>query len=303
MSDDNHSQDLSLDAIFSRLRKEKDGKRKDTCMPFKFLDSYTLEDRNIFFGREKEIEAIFRMLYSGKLILVYGKSGTGKSSIVNCGLLSRIPREDIFSINIRCGRKAHGNFISGIKKFSGNGSGNSSSDAVEILEDIFFEQSKPITLILDQFEEIFVLSRKNERQKLVSDLSRILKSRLKINIVLVIREEFFANLTEFEPDIPGLYDHRIRIERMSRSSALKVITEPCKVCEVGIEDGLPEKVLDQLLGTSEGLELTWLQILMDKLYRMANERDEEAPVIRHEDLEKLGRMGNVLSDFPDPRAL
>jgi len=299
MSEDKHSQDLSLDAIFSRLRKEKEGKRQDVCVPFKFLDSYTLEDRNIFFGREKEIEEIFRMLYSGKLILVYGRSGTGKSSIVNCGLLSRIPREDIFSINIRCGRKAHGNFISGIKKFASHGTSNGSSDAVEILEDIFFEQSKPITLILDQFEEIFVLSNKNERQKLVADLSQILKSRLKINIVLVIREEFFANLTEFEPDIPSLYDHRIRIERMSRSSALKVITEPCRVCEVGIEDGLPEKILDQLAIQSEGLELTWLQILMDKLYRVAVERDEKKPVIKHEDLETLGRMGNVLSDFLD----
>ena len=95
MSEDKHSQDLSLDAIFSRLRKDKEGKGKDASVPFKFLDSYTVEDRNIFFGREKEIEEIFRMLYSGKLILVYGRSGTGKSSIVNCGLLSRIPREDI----------------------------------------------------------------------------------------------------------------------------------------------------------------------------------------------------------------
>jgi len=299
MSEDKHSQDLSLDAIFSRLRKDKEGKGKDACVPFKFLDSYTVEDRSIFFGREKEIEEIFRMLYSGKLILVYGRSGTGKSSIVNCGLLSRIPREDIFSINIRCGRKAHGNFISGIRKFSGNSSSNGSNDAVEILEDIFFEHSKPITLIFDQFEEVFVLSNKKERQKLADDLSQIMKSRLKINIVLVIREEFFANLTEFEPDIPGLYDHRIRIERMSRSSALKVITEPCRVCEVGIEDGLPEKVLDQLVGQSEGLELTWLQILMDKLYRIAVSRDEEKPLIKKEDLEELGRMGNVLSDFLD----
>lgn len=295
MSEDNHSEDLSLDAIFSRLRKDKEGKRKDACVPFKFLDSYTLEDKNIFFGREKEIEDIFRMLYSGKLILVYGRSGTGKSSIVNCGLLSRIPQEDIFSIKIRSGSKAHSNFVSGIKKYSSNGSNN----AVEILEDIFFEQSKPITLIFDQFEEIFVLSGKKERQKLVDELSQILKSKLKINIVLVIREEFLANLTEFEPEIPGLYDHRIRIERMSRSSALRVITEPCRVCEVGIEDGLPEKVLDQLAGKSEGLELTWLQVLMDKLYRMALARDEDAPVITHEDLEMLGRMGNMLSDFLD----
>jgi len=27
--------------------------------PFKFLDSYTKEDKNIFFGREREIKELF----------------------------------------------------------------------------------------------------------------------------------------------------------------------------------------------------------------------------------------------------
>jgi len=51
------------------------------------------------------------------------------------------------------------------------------------------------------------------------------------------REEYFANLTEFEAFIPGLYGNRTRIERMSKSSAREAIVNPCKVCNVGIEDG------------------------------------------------------------------
>ena len=38
---------------------------------------------------------------------------------------------------------------------------------------------------------------------------------------------------------------------------------------------------------------------MDKLYRTAVDRDPQNPLIKHEDLDKLGRMGNVLSDFLD----
>ncbi len=38
---------------------------------------------------------------------------------------------------------------------------------------------------------------------------------------------------------------------------------------------------------------------MDKLYRTAIKNDPGNPVIKHEDLEKLGRIGNVLSDFLD----
>ena len=38
---------------------------------------------------------------------------------------------------------------------------------------------------------------------------------------------------------------------------------------------------------------------MDRLYRIAAERDPQNPVIKNEDLEKLGRISNVLSDFLD----
>ncbi len=295
MPDETTNYDLSLDDIFSGKKREGDFGNKIVAQPFKFLDSYTKEDKNIFFGRDSETEEIFRKFYSGKLLIVYGKSGTGKSSLINCGLISRIPLEDIYTVSIRCGNKPYDNFLSEIKKYSKT----DLVSTVEILEDIFYEHSKPVTLIFDQFEEIFILASAEEREKLARDLNEILKSRVKINIILIIREEYFANLTEFEPFIPGLYGNRSRIERMSRSSAIDAITKPCVACNVGIEDGLADLIIGQLVWQSEGLELTWLQILMDKLYRIAVVRDPDNPIIKHEDLAGLGRIGNVLSDFLD----
>ena len=215
MSEENSGNDLSLDDIFSRTGRRGGTAEDAQKVPFKFLDAYTREDRNIFFGRDIETDDIFRKFYSSKLLLVYGKSGTGKSSIINCGLVSRIPSEDIYAISIRCGPKAYGNFLSEIKKYSRTGL----TSPIEILEDIFYEHSKPVTLIFDQFEEIFILSDKEERKMLAREISSILKSRLKINIILIIREEYFANLTEFEFFIPGLYNNRVRIERMNRAAA------------------------------------------------------------------------------------
>jgi len=228
-------------------------------------------------------------------LLIYGKSGTGKSSIINCGLISKIPKEDIYSINIRCGKNPYHNFISEIKKYSGI----SLDDPLEILEDIFYKYSKPVALVFDQFEEVFILSDEEERKKLAAGLSEIIKSRLKINIILVIREEYFASLTEFESEIPGLYINRVRIEKMNRYSAKEAIIKPCLACNVGIEEGLADKIIDQLVWQSEGLELTWMQILMDRLYGTAAKRDPENPVINNEDLVSLGRIGNVLSNFLD----
>lgn len=58
--------------------------------PFKFLDSYTREDREIFFGREQEINELYRHVFESKILLVYGISGTGKSSLIYCGLANKI---------------------------------------------------------------------------------------------------------------------------------------------------------------------------------------------------------------------
>jgi len=71
--------------------------------PFKFLDSYSKEDRDIFFGRDQEITDLYRKLFESKILLVYGLSGTGKSSLVNCGLASRFDESDWLPVNVRRG--------------------------------------------------------------------------------------------------------------------------------------------------------------------------------------------------------
>ncbi len=71
--------------------------------PFKFLDSYTINDRESFFGRDQEITDLYRRVFESKLLLVYGISGTGKSSLINCGLASRFDESDWLPVNVRRG--------------------------------------------------------------------------------------------------------------------------------------------------------------------------------------------------------
>ena len=57
--------------------------------PFKFLDAYDSQDKEIFFGREEEIEQLYKLIFQTNLMLVYGQSGTGKTSLIQCGLANR----------------------------------------------------------------------------------------------------------------------------------------------------------------------------------------------------------------------
>ncbi|MBK8429294.1 MAG: hypothetical protein IPL27_26570 [Lewinellaceae bacterium] len=49
----------------------------------------TLEaaNRAIFFGRDEDIEGLFNLILSQKLVVLFGKSGYGKSSLLNAGVL------------------------------------------------------------------------------------------------------------------------------------------------------------------------------------------------------------------------
>ena len=72
--------------------------------PFKFLDSYTKEDKDIFFGRDREIEEMYQKVFESKMLLVYGVSGTGKTSLINCGLANKFEDSDWLPVNVRRGR-------------------------------------------------------------------------------------------------------------------------------------------------------------------------------------------------------
>ena len=74
-----------------------------TTSPYKFLDSYTKDDREIFFGREKETEELYSRVFESRILLIYGTSGTGKSSLINCGLANKFNETDWLPVTVRRG--------------------------------------------------------------------------------------------------------------------------------------------------------------------------------------------------------
>ena len=80
--------------------------------PFKFLDSYQREDKDFFFGRNEEIESLYQMIFQTKILLIYGTSGTGKTSLIQCGLANKFHTYDWLALPVRRGS----NLISSLDK-------------------------------------------------------------------------------------------------------------------------------------------------------------------------------------------
>ena len=60
--------------------------------PFPGLRPFREEEEHLFFGREGQIDAVVDKLAAKRFLAVLGTSGSGKSSLVNCGLRPALRR-------------------------------------------------------------------------------------------------------------------------------------------------------------------------------------------------------------------
>lgn len=266
-------------------------------IPFKFLDSYTFDDKEIFFGRDKEIEEAYSRLFYSRILLIYGPSGSGKTSLLQCGVANRFGEQNWIPVFIRRKQNILQSIHTELDKQAITPF-KKEKTVTEKLYSLYLDFLTPIYLIFDQFEELFIFGEAEEKRDFVSVLKDIL-SRGDINtqVILSIREEYLASLSEFEDELPQLFENRIRIEKMKKAQALSVIVSSCEVCNVSLEKDLAETAVEKIISESATIELTWLQVLMDRLYKSALARKEETIEIKLSDLEALGNIGDVLGNF------
>ena len=274
--------------------------------PFKFLDSFTKEDREIFFGREKEIEELYQRIFQSKIMLVYGVSGTGKSSLINCGLANKFQETDWLPLNIRRGRNMLESLYAAIISASLTPKSDYSTSEIQFKKNVrslYLDHYKPIYFIFDQFEELFIFGSKEEKSLFVRVLKTLVESDIQCRFIFVMREEYMANVTEFEKYIPVFFSNRVRIENMDHSNAAQAIQGPGKVFNINIEDGFSEALIKILSPDSPDIELTYLQVFLDKIYRLAIEeqagKKSENQVISFtlDQLQKIGDVSDLLGSF------
>ncbi len=266
--------------------------------PFKFLDSYSKEDRNIFFGRDKEIEELYSRVFQSRILVVYGISGTGKSSLINCGLANKFNDSDWLPVSVRRGININQSLKDNLLKNSIEGtSSRKNTETVRLIKSLYLDHFKPIFLIFDQFEEVFIFGSKPERDEFVATIKRITESDLQCRLIFSIREEYLAGLTEFEKIITSFLDNRIRIEKMTRQNATRAIEGPCEVNAITVEPGLSDSILEKLNPDSPEVELTFLQVYLDKIFHLASGENEDVKILTNEHASRVGDVKDLLGSF------
>jgi WD40 repeat protein len=235
--------------------------------PYPGMRAFTTNEASRFFGRDKELEDLVGRLDRGEReIYVIGPSGSGKSSLVQAGLLhaldagsSRLER----SFCVRTMRPGERPTDRLTKVLEGN-----LATPAETLGALVARHppAARVLVFVDQFEELFTLRDKAERQGFLT-LLRALRAEPRCYLLLALRADFFGELMDSElwPDLAGRIS-RLEIAPLRGSALAQAITEPAMRVGVILEARLSDRLVADaanepgaLPHVQETLRLLWEQ--------------------------------------------
>lgn len=277
--------------------------------PFKFLDAFTLADRDAFFGRDEEIESLYTLVHKANLLLMYGLSGTGKTSLIQCGLASRFDGPDWYPIFIRRRDNINSSLHSQMSMLLKDNAKDNLVDNVSLL---LRHTLRPVYLIFDQIEELFILGEEEEQKTFMNSIRQLLDARFPAKVIFIMREEYIAQLYNFEELIPELFDHRFRVEPMRPAKVKNVILSSLNKFRIKLAEpqgALLDKMVSNISDPRHGITLPYVQVYLDIIFRYTYQRQYPDGVqtpytglsISEEDLDSIGVIDNVLERFLDDR--
>ena len=312
--------------------------------PFKFLDAYAKEDHAIYFGRESEVDELYGMVFQTNLLMVYGASGTGKTSLIRCGLANRFKASQWLDLYIRRGEDINQSLLNLVnqklaeqppyisEKTATSEEGDwfeefidetrsserppdsiplfeSDKPIVFALRQLYMSFFTPVYLIFDQFEELYTLGNPKEQEEFIETIRELVQAPMPLKILLVMREEYLANIFELEQAVPQLRNKKLRIEPMDLPKVEEVIlnaTVKNPDSNIELENGkeveVANAILEHIREGDVNVKLPYLQVYMDSLYQKITGEEskrEEIVKILLEDVEAMGEIGNVLANFID----
>lgn len=275
--------------------------------PYRHLNWFTRKDAEVFFGRGHQIRELYDRLTAPRtapIILFYGQSGVGKSSILAAGLLPRLERDH----EVRYLRRTQGGLLDTLQlAFLPEASDVPIEKAWRAKEK---RAGKPLIVFLDQVEEVYtrtIADLPDELEQLLlvvkaafGDPSRRPQGKL----VLGFRKEWLAELETQLVDYK-LPQTKVYLEPLDRRGIIEVVSGPARSeplrdrYGLTVEDGLGEIIADFLMEDRGSAIAPTLQILLTKMWSKATEANYDHPHFSLGLYQHLKRDGILLTDFLD----
>jgi hypothetical protein len=273
--------------------------------PFPGLRAFTPDDAPIFFGRNRETDALVGRLAEGcRFLAVVGASGSGKSSLVAAGLIPRLRdnaiegAKDWLLPHVLSGGEGERKQWAGLR-FTPGELGDNPFVALaaklaplvpeEIVPDRLAEQlaadpaafarhveamlaARPawakVLLFVDQFEELLTVVADRCRGPFI-ELLAAAASAPRVHVVATMRADFYPRWLEWPRRPEVLRAAPVPVVAPGLAALLQMITGPAARAGLSIEEGLEARILEDT-GSDAGA-LALLAFALHELYEARTE--------------------------------
>ncbi|UCC63666.1 MAG: AAA family ATPase, partial [Anaerolineae bacterium] len=252
----------------------------DALCPYVGLDAFHEVNSNVFFGRERLVGQMMRLLRRNRLLAVVGSSGSGKSSLVRAGLLPAlragglagseewhyypptVPGSRPLASLVRLIQPADIDEPKSVARHAERFQ-QDPNHLTQLIADLV--QGSAV-LVVDQFEELFTLCDDDAVRRAFVDnlLSLVQASGAKHIAVLTMRTDFESLVARLPTFQPVFEEARVRVAPMNAAELREAIEGPAGTVGLRFEPGLVDALLQDILGEPAALPL--LQFTLLKLW-------------------------------------
>ena len=288
--------------------------------PYPGLKPFDRAEADIFFGRERQVDAMIDRLGRQRLLAVTGGSGSGKSSLVRAGLLEALeiglladagavwrfavmrprdhPMAELAAALIQA--------LGGDETSEGIALRRAALQRgpfslIEEMRDRPLAAHANLLLLVDQFEELFRYERLADREEAEAFVALLLASaaqrEVPIYVVLTMRSDFFGECARFEGLAETICDSLFLCPRLTRDQMITAIEGPARVFGGRVEPALVSRLINDMGIDADQLPL--MQHVLMCLWNEATARSQEAPLLRVDDYLAAGALKGSLSRHAD----
>lgn len=294
--------------------------------PFPGLRPFGIEESHLFFGREGQSDEVLMKLAENKFVAILGASGSGKSSLMYCGLIPTLyggfmaeAGSDWRIVVTRPGGGPIDNLAEALldkdeiynnldeeeqlirKTITSTVLRSSSLGLIEVIKQLKASDRQNVLILVDQFEELF---RYKKLETLSSDLDEssafvnllleaVHQYDAPVYVALTMRSDFIGDCASF-PDLTQMInDSHYLIPQMTRDQKRLAIEGPVAVGGGKIAPRLTQQLLNDIGDNPDQLPIVQHALMRTWAFWKENKKEDEPIDLRH--YNAIGTLREALS--------
>ncbi|GAQ69458.1 hypothetical protein ACKI1I_02405 [Streptomyces turgidiscabies] len=209
----------------------------EASAPYRGLAPFGSDDRDLFFGRDELVGELLRLVREHRFAVVFGASGSGKSSLLRAGLIPRLQQESACQVRQRSGPAVVRVFTPGERPAETYG---------QLLSPA--EGAPESWVVVDQFEEVFTLCHdRAERARFVDLLLAARAPDSRLRVLVSVRADFYARCAEHREFADALGGAGLLVGAMTADELREAVTRPAAAVGLLVERELTARIVDEVL--------------------------------------------------------